>query len=92
MRRRAALAALAALGLAGAAGANGPATYTVVPAGEPEWTVFGHTLLYAGQKFMVSIGSVGSNTLADMAGVKVTIDFDTAPATLNRQNSDAYTP
>lgn len=68
------------------------ATYTVVPAGEPEWTVFGHTLLYAGQKFMVSIGSVGSNTLADMAGVKVTIDFDTAPATLNRQNSDAYTP
>lgn len=65
-------------------------SYMVHPGGESKWRTFGHALLLPGQNFMVSIGSLGSNSLADVSGVKALIQFDTAPGQLHRAQESIW--
>jgi hypothetical protein len=65
--------------------------FLTVPAGESTWTIMSHLLMLPYQKMMVSINSVGTNTLADLSGVKASLQFTTAPAYLVRE-STAETP
>ena len=61
-------------------------TFILVPAGEVEWAVLGSFLISPSNKMQCTIDSVGANTLADLDGVKATLQFEGGPGTLDRTN------
>lgn len=66
-------------------------TFITVPAGNSEWTIMGNLLMLPYEKLMCTIDNVGTNTLADLSGVKASLQFTTSPAYLVRE-STAFTP
>lgn len=67
-------------------------TYTDVPPNHATWRVFGNAVFPGRSRFSVIISSTGTNTLADLAGVRATMKFDTAPGWLTRENVEVRTP
>ena len=49
------------------------------PPNHATWRVFGNAMFPGRSRFSVIISSTGTNTLVDLAGVRATMKFDTAP-------------